>query len=144
MTTSIAREHGVLPATLRIMNMVRGKVYGFAYVSDREMLGFPRILNGESAWEVTAQLANGTQVIRYTLMACANDVRSDNGMIPGFAFRFVPEENVTADIQPPAPETIVTEVIPSVPVPPANQLSCTTRSAGKQGTCSRKGCTCCF
>jgi hypothetical protein len=99
---------GILPAQVRILNMVRGRAYGWARISDSLGAFFGRLLHGEIAWEVTAQLPNGTQVIRYTLWACANDVRGNGGMIPGLAFRFVPETNVTAEVQP---------VVVPVPVP---------------------------
>lgn len=114
-----AADGGITAAQVRIISMVRGRAYGWARISDSLGAFFGRLLHGEIAWEVTAQLPNGTQVIRYTLWACANDVRGGGGMIPGLAFRFVPEENVTAAVQPvvvPAPAPVPA---PAAPEPPA-------------------------
>jgi hypothetical protein len=113
-----AAGSGVLPAHVRIINMVRGRVYGWARVSDRISAFFGRLLHGEEAWEVTTQLPNGTQEIRYTLLACANDVRAGGGMIPGLGFRFVPGTNVTAEVQPvpiPAPAPAPAPAAPETP-----------------------------
>jgi hypothetical protein len=118
-----AAGNHVLPAQVRIINMVRGRVYGFARIGDRLGSFFPRILHGEEAWEVTTQRPNGTQEIRYTLLACANDVRAGGGMIPLVGFRFVPGTNVTAEVQPvvvPAPAPVPPPApAPVAPEPPA-------------------------
>ncbi len=105
----LSREFG---ERLPIINLVRGRGYGFTRITDIARKYFPRFLNGEQVWEVTARRPNGEQVVRYSLMGCANDVRNGGGMVPGIGFRFVPEENVTNQIiQPPAPATQVTEPV---------------------------------
>jgi hypothetical protein len=108
----IAQTTGVLPSQVSIINIVRGRLYGWARISDRLGSFFGRFLNGEEGWEVTAQTPNGRTTL-YTLIACANDVRAGSGMIPGFGFRFLAEENVTDQAQPPAP----VEIPEPVPAP---------------------------
>lgn len=117
----LAQELGAQAALATIISMVRGRAYGWARITDRVGSFFRRLLRGEPTWEVTARLADGRQVIRYTLMACANDVRAGSGMMPGWGFWFVAEENVTDQIrtkQPPAPEP-QPEPAPEPPPPPA-------------------------
>jgi hypothetical protein len=71
-------------------------------------------------------------VTQYTLMGCANDVRNGGGMLPGFGFRFVADENVTNQIvqtqvpvpeptSTPAPEPVVEETPAPAPVPASTE-----------------------
>lgn len=99
----LAQEFGAPAAFAQILSMVRGRAYGWARISDCVGTFFRRLLRGEPTWEVRARFRDGRQVIRYSLMACANDVRAGGGMMPGFGFLFVVEENVTDSIRPAVP-----------------------------------------
>jgi hypothetical protein len=82
---------------------------------------------------LTKQLPNGTQEIRYTLIACTNDVRAGGGMIPGLGFRFVPGTNVTAEVQPvvvPAPAPAPAPAPTPAPAPVVAEPATATADAG--------------
>lgn len=105
-TDNTPNTHG-----LPVVQIVRGRGYGWSQVRDRNWNAFLRRLNGEPTWRATIQHPDGTQEYRYSLMGCANDVRAGGGIIARFGFRFVPEEDVTSQIQTPAP--------PPAPAPPS-------------------------
>lgn len=113
--------------------MVRGNASGWARVIDRVGSFFRRLLLNEPCWEVTAQLTNGTQVIRYSLIGCANDVRAGGGLLPGFDFRFVPGENVTSQIEQILPDPART-VPAETPTPaPATPVTAVPAGCGESG-----------
>jgi hypothetical protein len=121
--SQIAHQAGVQPAQVRILNMARGRAYGWARIADRLGSFFSRFLRGEQMWEVSTQLPNGRQEVRYTLIECANDVRVGGGMIPGFGFGFVAGINVTDEIQPaPATQPAPTPAPVAVEPAPAAQV----------------------
>ncbi len=116
------REYPAIP-NLPIIRLVRGVGYGSVAVSDSNSTYHNRILDGQEVWQVTVRMPDGHEEVRYSLLACANDVRAGGGFFAGENFRFVPLQDVTNEIRPVATAPTQPEPAPAVPVAQAAQTA---------------------